>query len=304
MNFLFIFSILSVTVCGNPIAPLLADPVAFVATFVNADPETVNKMLGMVTDLETKGENDRANVISDAETKRGISDSKNTALATAESRLTAVQKLLAEAKGLKNELTTREGVERAALTKATSDRDASQIDADEKQASADSITARVSHEVEEFNEVINLLSSVAVPALLETERKLLSVTDADPDAIQLVIEEVNALIEAANEEVSVAVGLNTAAQAKLTTDLATFAAAEAAHTATAGELQSACIDVDNLTDDRDDATIEKNEANSAAVSASLNADDAESFRDAEEKRIDSEAITLGQVRDLLEGLLK
>lgn len=304
MNFLFFASVFAVIVSSNPLGPLFADPVSFVQTFADADPEVIQKMLGLEAELEKEGEDDRAAVIADAAAKLSVSEAKNSALASAETSLSAAQTSLAAAKGVKNELIVREEVERASLAAATSVLDASQKDADKKKASMESITARVTHENEEFDKVLDLLDQVVVPAeFLETGRKLLSFTDADPDAVASVKAQVVALKEAADKEAADSVDLNNAAQDKLAVDTATHDSALSTHTATAGQLQVAILDCQAKTKVRNDAQVERDEAATAASLAAANSADADAFRDSEISRIDTELVTLKQVKALLESLL-
>jgi len=301
---LFIFiSFFAATISANPLAPIFQDPVAFVSSFVNADPAVVNKMIDMVHDLEADGETQRESVIDDASNKLQISQEMDSALSTAVSFLDSSQAILASAVGVKNELTTREGIDKGALDLAKNNMDSSQADADKKKASMEAITTRVAHEKEGFQQVLALLDQVVVPAeFLSTGRKLLSFTDADPDAVASVKAQVVALIEAGDEEATVSIELNTAAQEKLSADIATYNAALDTHTATAGLLQSSILDVAAKTTIRNDAQVEKIQAAKAASIAAANSADAAAFRDAEIDRINQEAVTLKEVIELLESL--
>jgi len=300
--FCFIY-LFAVSISGNPLAPIFQDPAAFVSSFANADPEVVNKMIDMVHGLEVDGENDRAAVIDDASNKLSVSQERDNDLSAAIGVLDNAQASLASAVGVKNELTTREAVEKGTLDLAKSNMDASQVDADKKKASMEDITARVAHEKEGFQDILHLLDQVVVPAeFLTTGRKILSLTDADPDAVAAVKKQVVALDKAADEEAATSIELNTVAQDKLTADIATYEEALSVHTATAGLLQSSIIDVADKTQVRNDAQVEKDEAAKAASIAAANSADAANFRDAEIERINSEAATLKEVLALLLNL--
>merc|ERR1712150_127857 len=150
-------------------------------------------------------------------------------LSEAEAALNTAQGDLESSTGTMNELTNAEAIHKAALDKATSDRDASQADYDKKQAFADDVNARVEHENAEFATVLELLDSIVVPVSEFIGRSLLSA--ADPDAIEKVKGEVQQLINDATAEDAAAAAAAASAADTLATDSALIT-----HTDTAGRL--------------------------------------------------------------------
>jgi hypothetical protein len=305
MNFLFFISLFAVTVSSNPLSPLFADPKAFVASLQNADPEIINKMLGLVVSLEEEGQTTLATLEETASKLRATATQKAADLNAATEVLSGAQGALATATGHKNELTSAEAVEKAALDKAISERDASQADADTKAATKASVTARTTHEVEGFNEVLNLLDDVVVEDeyYVQTGRSLLDAANADPDAIDRIKQKIQDLIDASDAEAQAADEADAAAAADLAAKLDVHEAALAKHTATAGQLQSAIIDVDDKTSARDAAKTKQTEADRISFAANVDATDAEDFLASDSKRIASEAKTLAEVKVLLSALL-
>jgi hypothetical protein len=305
MNFLFFISLFAVTVSSNPLSPLFADPKAFVASLQNADPEIINKMLGLVVSLEEEGQATLLSLQTTAKDLRATATQKAADLNAATEVLSGAQGALATATGKKNELTSAEAVEKAALDKAISERDASQADADTKAATKASVTARTTHEVEGFNEVLNLLDDVVVEDeyYVQTGRSLLDAANADPDAIDRIKQKIQDLIDASGAEAQAADDADAAAAADLAAKLDTHEGALAKHTATAGQLQSAIIDVEDKTDARNAAKTKQTEADRISYAANVDADDAESFLASEDVRIADEADTLAEVKSLLTALL-
>jgi len=301
MNILFFISLIAVSVMSNPLAPLMANPKAFVASLQNADPETINKMLELVARLVQEGIDMEAAALADAQGKRAVSDKHAKELSDAETALNKAQGELESATGTRNELIGAEAIHKAALDKATADRDASQADYTKKQGLADDVAARVAHENEEFAEVLALLDSIVVPASEFIGRSLLS--KADPDAIEKVKGEVQALIDNANAEDAAHAASAAAASDKLATDSQAYDTALNTHTDTAGKLQSACILVEQNTAIRDTAQVAKDAASRQAYLSEVDATDAEAFHASEVTRVANEDATLKEVDELLRALL-
>jgi len=310
MNFLFFISMFAVTVSSNPLSPLFSDPKAFVASLQNADPEVINKMLELVADLEQEGKDKQVELEEIAKNLRSIATQKAADLADAIDVLNTAQGALATATGTMNELTSAEAVQKAALEKAISERDTSQADADKKAKTLADVSARTDNEIAGFEKVIALLDDVVVEESwskdkfdVQTGRNLLEAANADPDAIDQVKAKVQGLIDASNAEASAASDADAAAKADLDTKLATHESALEQHTATAGQLQSAIIDVDTTTATRNAAKVKKDEATRIDYAAEVDAADAEAFLASETVRIAEEADTLAEVTDLLKTLL-
>merc|ERR1712150_363337 len=222
-------------------------------------------------------------------------------LSEAEAALNTAQGDLESSTGTMSELTNAEAIHKAALDKATSDRDASQADYDKKQAFADDVNARVEHENAEFATVLELLDSIVVPVSEFIGRSLLSA--ADPDAIEKVKGEVQQLINDANAEDAAAAAAAAAAADTLATDSGAYDAALITHTDTAGRLQSSILEVATNKAIRDTAQTSRDAASRLAYSTNVDADDAEAFHAGEVTRVAEEDATLDEVADLLRGLL-
>jgi len=301
MNILFFISLIAVSVMSNPLAPLMANPKAFVASFQNADPEVIQNMLDLVARLVQDGIDAEAAALADAETKRGISTKRSDELSAAETALNTAQGDLESSTGTMNELTNTEAIHKAALDKATADRDASQADYDKKQAFADDVNARVLHENAEFATVLELLDSIVVPVSEFIGRSLLSA--ADPDAIEKVKGEVQELIDNANAEDAAAAAAAASAADKLATDSGAYSDALNTHTDTAGRLQSAILEVEGHKAVRDTAQTARDAASRLAYLTNIDAEDAESFHASEVTRVAQEDAALDEVHDLLSALL-
>merc|ERR1712228_224744 len=160
---------------------------------------------------------------------------------------------------------------------------AAEADAATKAQTKADVTARTAHEIDGFNQVLDLLDDVVVrDEFVQTGRNLL---------------------DASNVESQAAVDADASAQAVLDEKTDTHGAALAKHTETAGQLQSAIIDVEDKTAARDHAKTKKTEADRISYAANVDADDAESFLASESVRISDEAAALSDVRDLLSTLL-
>jgi len=254
--------------------------------------------------LEEEGQTTLASLTETAESARATATQKAADLNTATQILSGAQGALATATGKRNELTSAEAVERSALEKAKNELDAATADAATKAQTKADVTARTAHEIDGFNQVLDLLDDVVVrDEFVQTGRNLLDAANADPDAIDRVKGKIQDLIDASNVESQAAVDADAAAQSVLGEKTDIHGAALAKHTETAGQLQSAIIDVQDKTAARDHAKTKKTEADRISYAANVDADDAESFLASESVRIGEEAKALSDVRDLLSTLL-
>merc|ERR1712228_1123095 len=153
---------------------------------------------------------------------------------------------------------------------------AAEADAATKAQTKADVTARTAHEIDGFNQVLDLLDDVVVrDEFVQTGRNLLDAANADPDAIDRVKGKIQDLIDASNVESQAAVDADASAQAVL----------------------------EDKTAARDHAKTKKTEADRISYAANVDADDAESFLASESVRISDEAAALSDVRDLLSTLL-
>lgn len=262
-------------------------------------------MLGLVANLEQDGQTTLATLTQTAESARATATQKATDLNDATEALSGAQGALETATGKRNELVSAEAVERSALEKAKNELTAATADAATKAQTKADVTARTAHEIDGFNQVLDLLDDVVVQDefYVQTGRNLLDTANADPDAIERVKGKIQDLIDASNVESQAAVDADAAAQSVLGEKTDIHGAALAKHTETAGQLQSAIIDVQDKTAARDHAKTKKTEADRISYAANVDADDAESFLATESVRIGEEAKALSDVRDLLSTLL-
>merc|ERR1712228_905455 len=83
---------------------------------------------------------------------------------------------------------------------------AAEADAATKAQTKADVTARTAHEIDGFNQVLDLLDDVVVrDEFVQTGRNLLDAANADPDAIDRVKGKIQDLIDASNVESQAAV---------------------------------------------------------------------------------------------------
>lgn len=301
MNFLFFISLLAVAAASTaniPLTKLLRNPKLFAAAFAHADEDAVGKMINLIDRLIADGEGAKDFAVEDHRQKTETHDAAVTSLAEAETALTTASANADVATTNKNDLIEKEQKDRdallaavAALGKATTDESV----ANSQWAETD---ARVTEEKESFGKIVKLLESVSVAP----GRRLLSVDEADPGAVGIVIAKVQALLATAQDELDASVAAHDAAKAELATRTDEEAAARALHTATAGELAAAKKNVANLNIIKRTKTDDRNAASAAEAAAETALAHALSFKDSELARIKKEDATLKEARDLLANI--
>jgi len=301
---LFIFSLFFATVLGSSPVDIFTGSASFLATLSNADPDIVNQMIALIGDLEKEGKEDAASALATAVASEKSFDHKAAVHADMVKLLNLAKDELVAATGIKNELTVLEAAQRATLEAAVEKRDGAQKHADEKEASFNSIEARVTKENKAFAEVLDLLDSVVVPEdLITLGRNLLSFDNADPDAVAAVKAQVEALIKAADEELNVATNQHKDAQKRLTSAKAEHKVAESTHSETSGKLSAAIEVHKNKVTAEKNAQTAKDEAFEAMNKAGRKAHSDRAFSNAETERVAKEAKALADAKDLLKTLL-
>lgn len=302
MNFLFFISLLAVAAASTaniPLTKLLRNPKLFAAAFAHADEDAVGKMINLIDRLIADGDAAKEFAIEDHRQKTETHDAAVTSLSEAEAALTTASANADVATTKKNDLIEKEQKDRDALLAAV----AALASATTAESVANSqwaeTDARVTEEKESFGKIVKLLESVSVAP---EGRRLLSVDEADPGAVGIVIAKVQALLETAQDELDASVAAHDAAKTELSTRTDEEAAARALHTATAGELAAAKKNVENLniikrtkTDDRDAASAAEADAETALAHALA-------FKDSELARISKEDATLKEARNLLANI--
>jgi len=300
MNFLFLISLIAVATANTasiPLTKLLRNPKLFAAAFAHADEDAVAKMIALVDKLIADGEGAKTFAIEDHTQKTDAHNAAVTSLKDAETALATASGNADVATTNRDNLVKKEQADRDTLTAAVSAlNDAERLD-QITQAHLEDTTARVDAERESYGKIIELLEST-----VSEGRRLLSVDNADPGAVGVVIAKVQELLATAEQELSDSTSAHDSAHAAFETRTEEEDAARTKHTATAGELAAAKNNVINLnsikrtkTDDRDAASLA--EANAATALANALA-----FKDAELLRIGNEDATLKECRDLLANI--
>jgi len=178
----------------------MGDPQLFVSAFENADKDTLQKMMNMVNDLLKQGEADEEAAVKAHGEAKAKNDDDKEILATATAEFKKAASDLAKAKAteiyLKGLTATQYWALEAAkkeLARATN----------RHQSAVDYHTAtegRVAEEKKALEDAKSLLADTKSGG-----RRLLSATEADPDAVDKVIKEIDALIAAGEKDVSDAV---------------------------------------------------------------------------------------------------
>jgi len=233
-------------------AMVLKQSANFLSSLATADPEIVNKMINLVADLETQGQDEKNDLIAKASAQAQVEEQKKREHDVTEKELQDAKDHFAAVTAKVNSLSAEEVTKRSLLAVATSKRDDAQSLADETKATMISTTNRVAEEKKAFAQVLQLLDSVVVPKnLLTIGRSLLGSDAADPDAVAAVKAQVVDLDKAADQEASDAIAADTDAQDKLVTAKAEYSAALDVHTTVAGALKEAQEELNLAKTDRD-----------------------------------------------------
>merc|ERR1712080_38980 len=302
-NFFFMTLIATVAAHAQFMNGLMfRDPKAFVATFANADPTAINKVIEMVNGMIDVGEAEKQKAIDDH--AAAVAVAKEEARILAEDQADLIYKkgelhISTDAANDAQEIANLKASEEEAALKAKNDAHA---DEDEKEVFLNSETSRINEEkavLEEVGDILESLKSNEVPA---AERRLLSVPSqaaflatlakqglqVDPEAVDKVLASVAALIAevahsaASDKAFDDAVACHVAADAGLATKLEAKAKYQG------------LVDV---------ATGVHQESVDRTAAANVDRDAKLIFKESEIARVNSETKDLNDVKDLLKGLL-
>jgi len=299
MNFLFLsFLAFTASALESPLTKFMGDPQLFVSAFENADKETIKKMISMVEDLLKEGEADRKAAIEAFEKAKSQNDGDKEVLAVATAEFNkasaALDKALGEQQHYEDLERTHywalEAAKKALVLATNAHTDATNVHA--------ATVHRVAEEKQSLEEAKTLLESTKSGG-----RRLLSETEADPNAVDKVIKEIDALIVAGEKEEADALShLNAMTAAKESAE-ATEKAASEKYSNTVNGLNKAKAAVDSATKDHKAKkkvlkTARANEKKSAETLHSATV-----WKNIEVARVADEKKTLLEVDGLLKQML-
>jgi len=300
MQFLFFISLLAVAAASTsslPLSKLLLNPKLFASAFAHSDSNAINKMITLIDQLIKDGEAAKSFAIDDHESKTATHNAAVTTLGKAKDSLATADAALDVARSDAAALKVSEAADKQSLKAAEKSlRDAT---AHEEKTSAHlaSTTDRVDLETASFNKIIELLESTVVQG-----RRLLSIDQADPKAVKIVVAKVKSLLaDAASELIASQSTQNSAASAKKNAETNEKDARDK-HTATAGKFAAAKTKVSELDSVAKTKLAEKNDATEEEQRASLALTNALAFKQSELARIGREDSTLKEAKQLLEDI--
>jgi len=300
MNFLFFISFLAVATATSvtlPLKKLLGNPKLFASAFAHADQDAIAKMRDLINQLLVEEAEAKQLAITFHEDMTAAHGADVEALNGAIAALDEASYNLDVATSARNTLIDTEESHRTALVAAqVALNDAENLDT-VLLAHSESTTARVAAEKELLDQVLPLLESVKSEG-----RRLLSIDNADPGAVDAVIAKVHELLEAGVAEDAAAAAASEEAHNQYVSALAVRDDAQVLHTDTAGQLAAAENSVKSLTSVKAARTSDFDSATSAEKASSETLAAAQKNMDSEIARVDSETATLNEVDDLLEGL--
>lgn len=304
ISFIAAFSVVHSTVDSSP-ATVLKQSAAFLATFADADPNVINKMIELVEQLEVQGQNDKTEAIDNTTQRLKTLNEKAADLSDKTNILKEATDKQTATKGAKAAAEKNEKDYRALLQIASKNLNASKITAAEKEKSLKEITARVQEEKKAFKKILELLETVIVPEgfLAIVGRNLLASDEANPDAVEAVQNKVKALDTAADAEVAEAKDARDTAQGYLQTNQAAWNKANQAHVQASGALEAATKNHAAAVAAVRLATTAYKLAVGAHDAAKRAYDEAVVVRDATLKRVKAEAKSLADAKALLKTLL-
>jgi len=284
---------------------LFKDPAAFVASFSEADKETIQNLINMVAELLQYG-------IEDEEKAKKLHDTAETSFQSATQAMDQASTLDLNAgadleikTGEAARLTALEATHNAALIAATKSRDEAQEAATDAATFLTKTTTRVAKEKKDCQDILYLLDELEPVAFLDSARKLLSLqlVDADDEQIEKIRRKINEMIAAGDQELTSAGDKDTEAKSNLASAKQNYDTALQLHTNTARDLltansaKSAAETVKQRTAD----TLNTAVTDHATASNVLN--QAANFLNVEKARVADEKTTLIKVNELLTKLL-
>lgn len=303
---MFLVSVLLVTVSGialdksSMVTKMFENPEAFAATFQNANPEQIQTVIDMISDLINTGNEEKDTAISEFNTAKEASDAADTAAdaaqqaewlalgqhETAEEKVNTAQALVSTAKTQETEAQNAKNTAETAKTDAQDDFDYG--------------TIQIEKEKEALLGIKTVLQDMASKS---TRRRLLSMVKVDPaslESIDVIIDELLEAGEAERVNLENALKLAKVAFAEADDDFKLKVAAKLqADTDLSGkqEIEIAA----KLT--ADDATAKKVDADKTKEIANADLEAKTATKDEVSTRVDEENTTLGEVRQMLVDLL-
>jgi len=295
---------------------MFRDPKAFVATFANADPTAINKVIEMVNGMIDVGEQEKQKAIDDHAAAVQVASDLAAQLAIDQADLIYKKGEFHIATDEANAAAAisdlKEAEEAAALGVQTSAR----ADEAEKESFLNSETARINGEksvLEQVGDILESLKDNEVPA----ERRLLSVPSqaaflatlakqglqVDPEAVDKVLASVAALIAEGEALRDAAQGAYDDAVVATAEAEQAYTDAVAAHVAADDVLAIRSEEKGMYQSEMDAATIVHQASLDAVAAADADRDAKLIFKESEIARVNSETKDLNDVKDLLKGLL-
>jgi len=313
MNF-FIFIAL-IAVSNAALMPILKNPKEFIASMVDANPATLNKMKEMVADLIAAGEAERVVVIDAHNTAIERFDTATTAQ---EAATVAKNKAGGEKQQALNDKNAKAEIEKTAKAKkedalntlntATAHaasmkeiRTAEVIRLDAEKALMEQVLVKL----ETLLPGVDLLEGKLTVVDFIVGRRLLATSQemADRDAVQRVVDKINLLVGTGEMERKHAIRNDEEAADALVAATTAHDQAVAEHEHAAGQLGNAENVYARLSGVFKVKCEEKDDADAELASATTDLADKKANRESEEARLNSEKGTLEEVDVLLDNLL-
>lgn len=295
---------------------MFRDPRAFVATFADADPSAINKVIEMVNSMIDVGLAEKQKAIDDHAASVIVAADAGTALAAAQKDLIFKKGELHIATDIADDLGAIDDLKNSEESAALAALNAADAAVGVSQSHLDAETARIDGEKATLEEVLEILEGLSGEEEEPPARRLLSYSPAaflatlakqgltvDPDALASVIGSVNDLIaegEALREAATTALADATAHQAAMKKE---YDESIDAHVASSDKLAAALAEKGMYQNIVDEATGVHNDATKAKNEADANEAALEAFRVSEIARVDSETADLDNVKNLLKNLL-
>jgi len=312
MNFCILISFLSLSISNAAISSIFQDPSSFISSLTDANPATIQKMKDMVADLIVEGEEERKSIIATHETAQARFD----AAVSAQSAASAAHSIAAG--NVKNQdnvvadLTEKEAFATAKRAAALQDMNTKKKDSENKADIRESEIVRLDSEKAVLQTVLEKLETL-LPGVELIEgrltvtdyivgRSLLSDTTADRDAVQKIVNKINAMVGVGESQRSTAIKNDEDALAAFKSAVTAHDNAVAEHQAAAGKLASAEAELERLSGVLSVKVAELKEADEELASATTDLAEKKTIRENEEIRLDSEKDTLEQVQAALDRL--
>lgn len=305
----FLFSLLVASV-GASAPAMFRDPAAFVAGLVDANPATIKKMEDMVNDLIVAGQAEKAARIDEYNTAVDEHDVATTQFNDAVTGEQVAAGNAAVQTSIWEDKTAKEAEAADILTDRTNILAAAQSAFDIADSFMNSEVIRISQERVYLDKVVPLLESLlpgvsliegklTVVDYIVSGRSLLGMDMAAPEAVQRIVDKVNALIGAGEAQRKKVIREQANAQGSLTAATDNHAAATDAHNVAAGELGQSKNELDRLTGILHVKDQELQDATATLAVKLQVMNSRKATMDAEVARLDEEDGVMHQVLDLL-----